>query len=1373
MSLAAYLPIDRYHALAQASALPDYTTGAALFADISGFTSLTETLAHELGPRRGGEELSQHLNTIYDLLIGRVHRYHGSVIGFSGDAITCWFEGSEVEATHRAVTVALAMQNAIGQIARVVTSHGQEFKFALKVAVASGSVRRFVVGDPQYQYLDLLAGSTLDRMAQAEQLAHRGEVVLDPVAAEILQAYLQPVEWRNLEGYNRPFVVVGGLVEEAEAWPWPDLPPVEDARLQPWLLDIIYQRLEAGMADYLTELRPAAALFVGFKGLDYDNDPQAGAKLDAYIRWVQSVVKRYEGTLLQVTIGDKGSYLYSAFGAPIAYQNSVERAVRAGQLMLKPPPELDWLRELKIGLSQGMMRTGAYGSTSRHTYGVLGDEVNLAARLMQAAAPGQMLVSERASKAAGNVFSWESLPPLRVKGKTEPVIVFRVAEGLSVPRPEVIETAPIIGRRAELSLFAQHLGLVKAGTSSAVIVEGEPGIGKSRLVAEFMKHSRAAGVADLLGAGDAIEQSKPYHAWGSIFSQLLELEANPEIEARQSYVLSQVRQADPQLLDLAPLLNQIVDLRLPENSLTAQMTGQVRADNTTELVVALLQTASSRNPTLLVLEDAQWLDSASWALALAVSRQVRSLLLALVIRPFGEQAPAEYRRIVEQPGNRQIWLDTLPPDEMVALICQRLKVTALPALVSKIILEKAEGNPFFSEELAYAMRDAGQLIIQAGECRVADDLENPESSLNLPDTVQEVITSRIDRLAPAQQLTLKAASVVGRVFNFQTLQGIYPLEQDRSHLPEYLSSLEKLDITLLETPLPDLAYYFRHLITQEVAYNLMLFAQRRQLHQAVAEWYEQHHSQDLALFYSLLAYHWGKAEVTARTLEYLNKSGEQALRTGAYQESLHAFTEILRLVQAEAITVSALKRAGWEFNLGKAYHGLGRLSEARPHLEEAVKLAGFPIPSSKGRLALRLLSQLGIQALYRQKWYKLRPAPEDKKEAMTLAAQALVNLTEIYLFTNEPLPGISSGLLRANLAEQVGSPGLLVEAYTAMCLISSALGLTGLAEKYIKMAQEQGERLNDLALRGFLGQMVSVYRAGLGQYAEAKKAAEQSVYYYRQLGDKRQLAIGSSVVAFMLYCQGRFAESDEMYIRLYQTARRNADIQMQNWSFFARLRNLLPLGRMDEIQALLASNPDLLAQPLTAIDELTAKGALIGVYLQQGDYQAARQKADEVLAATGKTPGRTFGFLIAYCAPLEAYLQLWEKDPSQRPELEKLVIQAARKLRSYGWFFPVGKLYSLLYQGQYRWLAGQPEKASKAWQAGLAIARKLDLAYEQALLHYQIGRHLPESDRHRRQHLDQASQLFTQLGAAWNLQQVQLITEPPAVTKNLIGTTQA
>ena len=182
------------------------------------------------------------------------------------------------------------------------------------------------------------------------------------------------------------------------------------------------------------------------------------------------------------------------------------------------------------------------------------------------------------------------------------------------------------------------------------------------------------------------------------------------------------------------------------------MIGQVRASNTNELLLDLLATAVARAPTVLVLEDAQWLDSASWALTSMVHRRVQPLLLILCCRPLAEPIPADYRQLLKTPDLRRLRLDALPRGDVLALVCQRLTVPALPDAVARLVLEKAQGNPFFSEELAYALRDAGLIIVEGDQCRMA-----PGADLNsaaFPDTVQGVITSRLDRLPPTQQLAL-------------------------------------------------------------------------------------------------------------------------------------------------------------------------------------------------------------------------------------------------------------------------------------------------------------------------------------------------------------------------------------------------------------------------------------------------------------------------------------------------------------------------------------------------------------------------------------------------------------------------------------------
>ena len=208
--------------------------------------------------------------------------------------------------------------------------------------------------------------------------------------------------YRSYHGNTGAAVVVAGLRTPPSRLSRPAPAEGDDLtsqQLRPWLLPQVYARIQSGQGEYLAELRPAVALFVRFSGLNYDQDEEAGQKLNAYVGWVQKVAERLGGSLLDLTIGDKGSYLYVSFGALLSHENDTERAVRAGLALSHPPAEFDWLTGLQIGISKGIMRAGAYGGRTRRTYGVLGDEVNLAARLMMAAKPGQILVSEKAHRA--------------------------------------------------------------------------------------------------------------------------------------------------------------------------------------------------------------------------------------------------------------------------------------------------------------------------------------------------------------------------------------------------------------------------------------------------------------------------------------------------------------------------------------------------------------------------------------------------------------------------------------------------------------------------------------------------------------------------------------------------------------------------------------------------------------------------------------------------------------------------------------------------------------------------------------------------------------------------------------------------------------
>ncbi|MFZ2519676.1 MAG: adenylate/guanylate cyclase domain-containing protein, partial [Anaerolineae bacterium] len=346
---AVYIPMDRRQAMVAGVTLPEQTTGAALFVDISGFTPLTEALVELLGPQRGAEELTRYLNQVYDTLIAELDRFGGSVIGFSGDAITCWLDGDQ---GRRATACALAMQEAMRPFQSAPLPNTGAISLAVKATVAVGPVHRFVVGDPALQVIDVLSGITLNHLAQAEHHAEKGEVLLTAAAAAAVGDAVIFSAWRETlhtdaqdEAPPARFGVAAGLREPVEPQPWPLLAAdaLSAAQVQPWLLPAVYERLRTGGGEFLAELRPAVSLFLRFGGLDYDHDPSVRDKLDQFIRGVQRLLTRYAATPLQIVVGDKGSYLYIAFGAPHAHEDDAARALAAALELRALAASLDYL----------------------------------------------------------------------------------------------------------------------------------------------------------------------------------------------------------------------------------------------------------------------------------------------------------------------------------------------------------------------------------------------------------------------------------------------------------------------------------------------------------------------------------------------------------------------------------------------------------------------------------------------------------------------------------------------------------------------------------------------------------------------------------------------------------------------------------------------------------------------------------------------------------------------------------------------------------------------------------------------------------------------------------------------------------------------
>jgi predicted ATPase/class 3 adenylate cyclase len=1094
---AAYIPMDRRHALARNLSLPDRSEGTALFADISGFTPLTEALTRALGPRRGAEELTIHLNSVYQALIHEVDRYGGSVIAFAGDAITCWFDGDD---GWRSVTCALAMQATMAQFSEVQLPNQELISLAVKIGIARGQARRFLTGDSEIQVRDVLAGRTLSRMAAAAQLALRGETVVAPEIAAYLDRDLRTQASRTHPENGEIYTAVSACRGTEVIEPWPSLPPLSDSAVRPWLIRPVYDRLRAGQGEFLTELRPAVAIFVKFDGIDYDEDKEAGSKLGTYVRWVQQVMACYEGFLMDISIGDKGSYLYCCFGAPIAHENDLWRAATAAWEIVTPPLELGFVTATRVGVSCGTMRTGAYGGTTRRTYGVLGEEVNLAARLMEQASAGQVLVSERFRRAAGDAFSWRTLPAIQLKGKSQPVQVFAMAGPAKRNTPKHMErqyALELVGRAHELAVIRERIERVSRGQGQVLCLSAEAGMGKSRLVAEAIRLAESKGIKSYAGECQSHGTHTSYLSWHTIWQGLFGLDPGQPARGQTAIVRDRLAAIDPVLTARLPLLGAVLNLAIPENEVTAPLEARLRKASLESLLVECLRAIARREPVLLVVEDTHWIDALSQDLLDLLARSISRVPVFLLFtqRP-REKGYVQIQGFEHLAHFTEVALNAFTDEEAARLITLKLAQLfgfsgpAPPVLAGRLVARSA-GNPFYLEELLNFLKDE-QVNFES-----ADAIEN----LELPASLHSLVLSRVDRLTESQQGTLKIASVVGRLFPASVIWGIQP-ETDRSRITADLAQLCDADLTALERPEPELAYVFKHVVAQEVTYESLPHATRSKLHNQIGLCLERLFSDRLEQFLNLLAFHFDRSPNVPKKREYLLKAGEVAQANYANAAAISYYERALPLLEpAESINALIM--------LGKVRELTGDWKQAgacyQQGFEVAEKLADH---CAKARCQAAMGDLLRKQGMYADaiSWLDIsRSGFEEVGDkagvgqvvhAMGTVAAMQGNYPEARSFYERSLA------IRRQLDDQAQIASLLSNLGIIARFSAEYETARRLMEQSLEMRRKVGDRW---AIANSLNNLGVLLR-DLGELGPARALLEESLDLNRQVGDRWAIA---------------------------------------------------------------------------------------------------------------------------------------------------------------------------------------------------------------------------------------------------------------------------
>ncbi len=1351
-TLASYLPQAVLQHVAPSGELPeepqaDGFPAALLLVDITGFTALTEAAVR--AGTAGTERLARSLNTFLARIIVIVADHGGDVAKIVGDALLpMWPAVTEdlATVTQRAALCGLAIVAELGELEL------EGVHLSLKVGLCAGEIAAAHVGGLDGRWLFLVTGDGVSQLSEFDRYLATGAVIASPQAWAALGGRLigQPLDGGRVRvDSSREMLVprpLGTLT----------LSPESEAVVRGYVPEVCLARLDAGQADWLAELRRTTVVFAGVRGVA-GTTPDTVLVLDRVARAAQRVLRRYDGWLKEITTDDKGTMIVAVFGvAPFTHEDDPARAV---QVALALHAEIrDLGLSAGVGIATGLALCGPVGNATRRDFAVLGGHVNLAARLVQAAADDWVLCDTTTRDATPTGRSFEQLPAFVLKGMAAPIDVYRVSPGgqkTDRAQQPTDRRSAIVDRTGELATVLAALDAATTGTGSLVVIEGEPGIGKSRLLEELARHAQSAGVRPLVGLAAEIEASTPYHAWRTVFEGLLGIYAGTELDDRRRLVLESLS-SDESMTMLAPLLSTILSTDFEDNEITSQLSGAVRADNTNDLLLRLLGRDVAARPTMVVLEDAHWLDSASWSLVLRARRTIAPLLLVLTMRPIVDAAADPLGTLRDEATT--LHLGRLSTDDAITLVKERTGATRITEPVAAIIRQRAEGNPLFIEQLTYAMRDAGQIVVDSGQVGVAPGVGDLETSIT-PDTVQRVITSRLDQLPPGEAMTAKVASVIGQRFALRTLTEIYPLPTDRSTLLGHLDTLSRLDL-VVPTPLAaEPTYEFGHVITQEVAYNLMLASQSRELHRSLAEWYERTYAADLSPYHVFLAFHWRKAGVPSRAIDHLELAGVQALQTFANEETIAVLEEALSLQAQSDVELDASRRARWSLQLGDAYVNMSRYREGREHLEAGLRLMKRGAPSTRpGQAAAVLwgvLRQLVRRAGLVRGGRQLSPAEQDEFVAV---CRAYERLAEASYYGQETLLPLYCVIRILNEAEASGIPAEIARGFAGTGALFGIVPMPRVAEWYLRRALDLLSKVDDLTTHEIVRIVVGFYDIGVGKWGLAREQLETVRQIAQRLGDRRRLDDAIGNLAELELLRGSFDAAKGLANELVSnaTARNDdryraealAELALSSW----QLGDVEPaLRSLDALDSLMAGNLEPTDELRIRIDGLRAL-----VHTDRAEWQAARAAADRAMALTAHQRPASFGAFLGYAGPAVAYLSLWEAGQAGADGQQRAA-DALRRLRGYAGVFPVGRPRSALLEGRHALLHGRRDVALRSWDRAVRLAEGLSMPYDQGLAHYEIARHLEPSDPTRAAHLAASRDLFGRLRAAPDLARVDRV----------------
>ena len=731
-----------------------------------------------------------------------------------------------------------------------------------------------------------------------------------------------------------------------EAAPTPTEVDERLAKLQSFMPKGLVDKILSTKGQIEGERKIVTVLFADMQGssaITQKFDPEVVSAITSdFFSILGEVVYKYEGSIDRLM----GDGMMVIFGAPVVHENDPQRAIFSA---LEMQEELEKLNEeleqkagisirMRVGINTGTVVVDNIGSDLRMEYTAIGDMVNMASRLEKLAPVGGVLVGESTYRLTNRLFDFSAPKSIPVIGWEEPVATYEVIKAKDEPQlirgiPEIGRTK-FVGREKELGILKEKSAEVESGKGQVVSIVGEPGIGKTRLVYEFMSGIEEIEAQLLTGSCLSYGTTTAYLPFTDILKRMCDIRLGDTEESAKAKLRETIEGIEPQLREDVPIIGSLLSLPFGREEIedginVESLESEQRKYVTFRSVRRVLLAASQKKPLILVFEDVHWIDSLSIELLTSLVQGIANVPMGII---------AVYRPELSHTwGGKsyytQINLSPLSDSESQQLVESVLQIPEFPGEIRDIILSKSEGNPFFAEEVIRTLIDAGILMREGQAWKATRDIEQ----IDVPDTIQEVIMARIDALEEGTKRVLQCASVIGRSFLVGLLEKVLEM---RENLERSLQRLEHLELIYEKSMLPELEYIFKHALTQEVAYDSLLIRRRKEYHERVGRAIEEAYPDRLEEFYEVLAYQYLQSDNSEKSVEYLMKAGNKARRTYSNQEAIGYFDRALDVLdELEETEQHDAWRMETHENLGKIYHTSAQYEQADENFSKAFDLA--------------------------------------------------------------------------------------------------------------------------------------------------------------------------------------------------------------------------------------------------------------------------------------------------------------------------------------------------------------------------------------------------------------------------------------------------